>query len=289
MRPRSSVPAALAVLSLSLAGCAEGNGAGSGPTASGKPVASPSKAADEPQTPEEFLTRAREAMSGQKGWTFTVKGSEGLTSQGQESTATYTATVNRTQDPMALHSTGTTHAKGVAKPEEVYVVDATGYVRKGGPGAQWKSGSLTDPDIATVVEDPLAALDAFRSYGQEEPADGISVRKSTGQVALEVTVSSAKLPAVRSRGVVEKALRELTPTLEQLHTAGVAAPENGLTVERAEEELVLDPTTYRIKSHRFRCTFLIPYGGGSMRYSQEVTEQTQGAFTGVIALPSGVG
>ncbi|MGW0827230.1 DUF6612 family protein [Streptomyces sp. NPDC002845] len=287
MRPRTAV-AVLAALPLSLAGCAENDGAGSEPTATGKPAASPSKAA-EPRTPEEFLARAREAMSGQKGWTFAVKGSEGLTSQGQESTATYTATVDRTQDPMALHSTGTTHAKGVATPEEVYVVDGTGYVRKGGTEAQWKSGPLTDPDIANVVEDPVTALDTFQNYAQEKPADGISVRKSTGEVALKVSVSSAKLPAVQAGGVIEKALRELTPTLDQLRAAGITAPENALTVERAEEELVLDPTTYRIVSHRFRCTFLIPYGGESMRYSQEVTERTQGVFTEVIKLPSGVG
>jgi len=278
---------AASVLSLSLTGCGEvGGTAEAEPKTSTKPVASPSKAA-EPRTPEEFLARAREAMSGQKGWTFTVKGSEGLTSQGQQSSATYTATVHRTQEPMALHSIGTTHSKGVAKPEEVYVVDGTGYVRKGGSGAQWKTGPLSDPEIADTVEDPIAALDAFRGYAQEEPADGIAIRKATDGVELRVTTDSATLPAVQDRGVVKQGVRELTPTLEQLRAAGVAASDDQITVERVEEVLTLNPTTYRITSHRFRCTFLIPYQGQNLRYSQDVTEHTEGVFTGAITLPTG--
>ncbi|MGW0827235.1 hypothetical protein [Streptomyces sp. NPDC002845] len=292
MRPRSAmarlaVPA-FALLSLSLAGCSEDNGTVSESAAPAEPRKSTGpQTPTEPQTPEEFLARAREAMSGQKGWTFAVKGSEGLTSQGSRSTATYTATVRRTQEPMALHSTGTINAKGVATPEEVYVVDGTGHVRKGGAGARWESGPVSDPEIANVLEDPVAALAAFEGYAREEPGDGVSVVKSAGQVELRVTTASAALPAVQDRGVVEKAVDELTPTLEQLRAAGVTAPESEITVERVEEVLTLDSTTYRIKSHRFRCTFLIPYGGQSMRYSQDVTERTQGVFTGTIALPSG--
>jgi hypothetical protein len=280
---------AVSLLSLSLNGCAGGGGtAAARPAASAKPVKSPSKAA-EPRTPEEILTRAQEAMSGQKGWTFTVKGSEGLTTQGRQNTATYTATVDRTEEPMALRSTGTTHAKGVAKPEEVYVVDGTGYVRKGGSGAQWKGGPLSDPEIADTVEDPIAALDAFRNYAQQGPADDVAIRRATGQVELRVTTDSAALPAVRDRGVVKKAVRELTPTLEQLRAAGVTASDDRITVQRVEEVLTLDPTTYRIMSHRFRCAFLIPYGGQNLRYSQDVTEHTQGVFTGTITLPAGIG
>ena len=84
-------------------------------------------------------------------------------------------------------------------------------------------------------------------------------------------------------------MRELEPALKQLRAAGVAAPESGITVERAEESLVLDPVTYRITSDVFRCAIRIPYGGQSIRYSQEVTERTKGTFTGTIALPPGVG
>ncbi|WP_367320756.1 hypothetical protein [Streptomyces sp. HUAS ZL42] len=291
MRPCSAVAVLVvpAVAVLSLTGCTEAGGTAEAKSAaSEKPSASPSRPA-EPRTPEEFLTRAREAMSGQKGWTFSVKGSEGLTSQGRQSSAEYTATVHRTQEPMAIHSTGTTRTKGVAKREEVYVVDGTGYVRKGGSGAQWKSGPLSDPEIADTVEDPIAALDAFRSYAQEEPADGVAIRKATDQVELRVTANSAALPAVRDRGVVRKAVRELTPTLAQLRAAGITASDSKITVERVEEVLTLDPTTYRITSHRFRCTFLIPYSGQSMRYSQDVTEHTQGVFKGTITLPTSVG
>jgi hypothetical protein len=74
-----------------------------------------------------------------------------------------------------------------------------------------------------------------------------------------------------------------------LHAAGVTATEDRITVQRVEEVLVLDPTTYRIRSHRFRCTFLIPYRGQGMRYGQDVTERAEGVFTGVITRPTGVG
>jgi hypothetical protein len=53
----------------------------------------------------------------------------------------------------------------VSKPEEIYVADGTAYVRKG--TAAWEHGPLTDPEFADKVEDPLAALDAFRGYGDE--------------------------------------------------------------------------------------------------------------------------
>lgn len=301
MRPHRAVAAlaipAVSLLSLVLAGCAGSDGAGSKPVASGSPLEAASAhtgapqrtAPAEPRTAEEFLARAREAMAGRKGWTFAVKGNEGLTWQGRLNAATYTATVRRTQQPMALHSTGTTYAKGVAKPEEVYVVGGTGYLRKGGSGSPWKSGSLSDPQIANVVEDPVAALTAFQDYAREESGDGVSVVKSGGQVELRVEVPSAQLPSVRNRGVVKKAVRELTPTLEQLRAAGVTAPESRITVERVEEVISLDSATYRIRSHRFRCTFLIPYRGQDVRYSQDVTERTQGGFTGTITLPAGVG
>ncbi|MFD1658566.1 hypothetical protein ACFSL4_10170 [Streptomyces caeni] len=297
MRPRPGVALlalpAVSLVSLSLSGCAE-----SGSTASGTPVGSasatttkPTSAPSEPRTPEEFLARAREAMSGQKGWTFTVKGNEGLLYQGSQSTATYKATVRRTQSPLALHSTGTTYTKGVAKPEEVYVVDGTGYVKKGGTEARWKSGALSDPAIANAVEDPVAALDAFGAYAREEHTGSgvLAVTSAAGQVELSVSTAPAALTAVRDRGAVKKAVRELAPTLEKLRAAGITAPEDRIVVQNVEEVLSLDATTYRIRSHRFRCTFLIPYRGQNLRYSQDVTERAQGPYTGTITLPTDVG
>ncbi|WP_146075272.1 hypothetical protein [Streptomyces sp. Ru71] len=60
-------------------------------------------------------------------------------------------------------------------------------------------------------------------------------------------------------------------------------------MDRVEEVLTLDPTTYRLTSHRFRCAFVIPSSAGSLRYGQEVTERTKGVFPGTISLPAGVG
>jgi hypothetical protein len=306
VRPRFAVAtAAISVpilLSPVLTGCSTGTGSGGTSAASGQSADTKAKGigavgrrntprtpSAEPRTPEEFLARAKDAMSGQKGWTFAVKGNEGLEYQGTRNTATYTATVRRTQSPMALHSTGTTYTKGVAKPEEIYVADGTGHVRKGGAGSQWKSGPLSDPEIANAVEDPVADLDAFRAYAQDRSSGtGVSVDTSAGQVRLKVTIASAALPTVRNRAVVKKAVRELTPTLDQLHAAGVTTTEDRITVQRVEEVFVLDPTTYRIRSHRSSCTFLIPYHGQNMRYGQDVTERTEGVFTGAVTRPTGV-
>ncbi|MFF4348153.1 hypothetical protein [Streptomyces sp. NPDC001530] len=228
-------------------------------------------------------------MSGEKGWTFAVKGSEELVLRGQKSTALYTATVHRTTgESWALHSAGTTYSKGVGRPEEIFVVDGTGYVKEGGPEAAWKHGPLTDPEIADKVEDPVAALNAFQEYATEETTDSaISLIKSGDQVELQVRTSSAALSGVRERAVVKKAVRELKPTLKQLRAAGVTASESQITVENVVESVVLDASTYRINAHIFRCAFLIPYDGRSIRYSQGVTESNQGTFAGTIALPAG--
>lgn len=249
---------------------------------SAQPSRQAAPAEPEPRTAAAFLALAKEAMAGEQGWTFAVKGSEELVLQGQKSAATYTATVHRTTgEPWALHSTGTSRSKGVAKSEEVYVVDGTGYVKEG--AAAWTHGPLSDPEFADRAEDPVAALDAFQAY-----ADAVSLAESDGRVELRVHATSAALTAVRDQEVVKKALRELTPTLKQLRAAGVAAPESGITVERVEESLTLDASTYQVTSHTFRCTFLIPYGGQDIRYSQDVTERNDGTFAGAIALPDGV-
>ncbi|GAB2860733.1 hypothetical protein GCM10027074_29810 [Streptomyces deserti] len=284
---RAAATAVCCLLSLASAGC---SGAGTGreeppgpPSAAATAPSRPVAPAAPPDTAEEFLARAEEAMAQEKGWTFAVEGREGLVLRGQANTATYTATVHRTTDePWALHSTGTSvSGKGVARSEEVYVVDGTGYVKD---GTAWRHGPLTEPGIADKVEDPVAALDALRTY-----ADAVRPVESAGRLELRVRTAPAALPAVRGQGVVRKALRELAPTLEQLRAAGVTAPESRIRVERAEETVALDPATYRITSHTFRCAFLIPYGDRTIRYSQDVTQRTEGRFTGSIALPPEAG
>ncbi|MER5212218.1 hypothetical protein ABT063_16955 [Streptomyces sp. NPDC002838] len=282
---RRRLAAAAAFLSVALTGCSADDPpppvepSGRAAAAKAQPPSEP-----EPETPAEFLALAEKAMAGEKGWTFAVKGSEELVLRGQKSGATYTATVRRTTgETWALHSTGTSRSKGVATPEEIYVLDGTGYVREG--GATWTHGPLSDPEIADKVEDPVAALESFRDYG-----DAVTLaERADGQVELRVRTAPAALTAVRDQRVVRKALRELTPTLEQLRAAGVTASESGITVERADESVVLDSSTYQVVSHAFRCVFRIPYEGQSMRYRQDVTERTSGTYDGAITLPAGVG
>lgn len=209
----------VALLAATSTGCSGSTDEGK-PVEPGRPPAqSPQAAPAEPRTAAEFLARAEEAMTAEQGWTFAVQGREGLVLQGQENGATYTATVHRTTgDPWALHSTGTSRGRNGAETEEIYVVDGTAYVKEG--TAAWQHGPLTDPEFADEVEDPVAAIDAFREYG-----DAVSVsQEANGGVRLRVRTASAALTAVRDQGVVQKALRELAPTLEQLRAAGVTAP-----------------------------------------------------------------
>lgn len=280
MRTRLAATAAL-LLSAALTGCAADGAPPSEPTrpaAAPAPVESPSAPA--PETSADYLALAKQAMAAQKGWRFAVRGSEALTLQGQTSGATYSATVRRTTGASwALHSVGSTRtSKGMTKPEAIYVVDGVGHVKEG--DAAWRHGPLADPEIADKVEDPMAALDAFEDYG-----DAVSLTASDRSVELRVRTTSAALPAVRDQGVVRKALRELAPTLEQLRAAGVTAPESGITVERAEETLLLNPSTYEVTSHTFRCVLRIPYGTQGIRYAQEVTERTSGTYEGTVRLP----
>jgi hypothetical protein len=240
-----------------------------------------------PRTPEEFLARAREAMAAESGWTFAVKGKEGLVLQGQQSAASYTSTVRRTQDPEALHSTGTIVSKGASKPEEVFVVGGVGYVREGAAGAAWKKGAVSDPGVANKVEDPVDALDAFESYAKVDEK-GVEVVEADGMVRLQVRVASRRVADVKGRPAVEKAVRELEPTLAQLRKSGVTVGEDQILLDRVDEVLVLDSKTFRITSHRFECSFLIPYQGRTIAYSQDVREENRGVFDGHIRLPEGV-
>ncbi|WP_309484430.1 DUF6612 family protein [Streptomyces himalayensis] len=240
-----------------------------------------------PETPEEFLDRAEEAMAAEKGWTFAVRGRERLVLQGQTNGASYESTVRLTQDPKAFHSTGaTTSSKGVRKAEEIFVVDGTGYVKEG-TGA-WKQEPASEPEMKNKVEDPLSAIEEFRSYVTESGGD-VTLTRQGGQVRLQVSVSSRKLPQVRERAYVEKAMRELNPTLKQLQNAGVSATEDQLTLSSLKETMILDADSYRITSHRFQFGFLIPYGAQNITFAQDVSESNKGVFEGSIELPAGVG
>lgn len=282
MRMHRRLAALVIPLSIALIGCS----AEEQPTASVESAASKSPAVEKtepakPVTPGEFLDRAEQAMAAEGGWTFGVKGSEDLVFQGQASTASYEATAERTQDPSApsaLHSSGSVLSKGKRKPEEIFVIDGTAYVKEGTDA--WKRGPASDPDMQNKVEDPVAALAEFRTYVQESGGN-VTLTKAGGKVELQVRSKSRKLS--------QKAMRELKPTLRQLQKAGVSATEDQLTLSRVEETLILDPATYRVESHRFRFGFLIPYGGQDITYGQDVTEEIRGVFDGDIELPAGIG
>ncbi|MFD7998828.1 hypothetical protein [Streptomyces mirabilis] len=225
-------------------------------------------------------------MSAEKGWTFALHGSESLVMAGQApSTATYAATAHRTTAPEALQQNGTiTTGKGVRKSEVVYVVGGTGYVKEGGEA--WKKGPLSDRDIANDVEDPMADLDAFGAYAKSAKvsrtgADGADVR-------LQVTASGWQLSAARSRPALKWAVREMEPALVQLRDAGVTATDSQITLKSLTETWDLDAAHgYRLTSHRYAYTFLIPYRAGDITVSQEVRADNRGVFAGSVALPSG--
>ncbi|MEU6652806.1 hypothetical protein ABZ904_26070 [Streptomyces sp. NPDC046900] len=241
-------------------------------------------AGPEPKTAAQFVARARQTMRAEKGWTFVLRGSESAIMQGQApSSATYAATVHRTTNPAALQQTGTvTTSKGVRKPDVVYVVGGTGYVKDAAEG--WKKGALSDQDIANDVEDPVADLDAFAAYAKSA---GVS-RTATG-VRLQVSASGWQLSAARSRPALKRAVREVEPTLDQLRKAGVTATDSQITLKSFSETWDLDRTHgYRLASHRYAYTFLVPFQSGDITVSQEVRADNGGVFGGSVALPSGV-
>ncbi|MEU2550080.1 hypothetical protein ACF1GY_09245 [Streptomyces sp. NPDC014684] len=257
--------------------------AGSGPARTPRPRVS---AAPAPRTAAQFVARARRAMKGERGWTFALRGSESAVMRGQApSSATYSATVHRTTDPEALEQTGAvTTGKGERKSEVVYVVGGTGYV-KDGAGA-WKKGPLSDPGIANDVEDPLAELDAFEAYAgsakvsRRTEADG-------GLVRLQVGASGWPLSAARGRPALKRAVREVEPTLAQLRKAGVTATDGRITLKSFTETWDLDAAHgYRLASHRYAFTFLVPFQGGDITVSQEVRADSRGVFTGRVTLPA---
>lgn len=292
MRTRFRCAAALVLpLALSLAAC--GAGEEDGPTepagagAGGAEVtqsAAPAEAA--PESPEDYLDLAEEAMAKEGAWTFSVKGQEGLTLQGQKSAATYRATVRRAMEPEALHSQGvSTSSKGTTKNEEIYVVDGTAYLKEG--GASWKAAPASDPEMQNKVEDPVAVIEELREYARAA-GDDVTLTEADGTIQLRVGSDKQKLTAVRDRAWVMKAEREFNPTAAQLREAGIPVNDAQLTLSGLEEVLVLDAKTYRIKSHRFAFGFLVPYGGRDIVYEQDVRQENQGTLDGEIELPAGV-
>ncbi|WP_327137423.1 hypothetical protein OG585_27515 [Streptomyces sp. NBC_01340] len=244
-----------------------------------------SRPAPKPRTAAQYVARARQAMAAEKGWTFALRGSESAVMRGQApSSATFAATVHRTTAPEALQQTGTiTTSKGARKSEVVYVVDGTGYVKEGGKA--WKKGPLSDPDIANDVEDPVAELDAFGAYAKSAKVSRTGA--GGGDVRLQVTASGWQLSAARSRPALKKAVREVEPALAQLRGAGVRATDGQITLKSFTETWDLDTAHgYRLTSHRYAFTFLVPFQGGDITVSQEVRADNRGVFTGSVALPS---
>ncbi|AVH56903.1 hypothetical protein C4B68_15175 [Streptomyces dengpaensis] len=254
------------------------------PAGTSRPTAKP---APKPKNAAQFVAMARRAMGAEKGWTFALRGSESAVMRGQApSTATYDATVHRTTAPEALQQTGTiTTSKGERKSEAVYVVGGTGYVKEGAEG--WKKGPLSDPGIANDIEDPVAELDAFAAYAKSAK---VSRTGAAGDgVRLQVTASGWQLSAARDRPALKRALREVEPTLAQLREAGVTATDRQITLKSFTERWDLDAAHgYRLTSHRYVLTLLVPFQGGDITVSQEVRADNRGVFTGSVALPPGV-
>ncbi|MFF8838837.1 hypothetical protein [Streptomyces sp. NPDC015130] len=290
-----------------LAGTAAVSGCGapqaSGPAA-GTPTASPSVTAlpSASRTPAgatagtkdgtkagaaELLARAEAAMGAEAGWTFTVTGKESLTQsgapEGQGSKASYSARVDRTAGPEALHQAGTVTGKNGSRPEEVVTVGGTGYVREGAPGTPWTTGPLTDPEIAAKVEDPLDVLASFADHA--ERGERIEVVRSGGEIRLRMRVPSATLAEREERPAVARAAREFLPTLKQLRKAGVTASEKKIVLTGLEESLVLDARTHRMTSYRSSFGFAVPHEGRQLRYAQTLGADTRGIFTGRIEAP----
>ncbi|MEU3686882.1 hypothetical protein [Streptomyces narbonensis] len=235
----------------------------------------------------ELLARAEAAMDAEAGWTFTVTGRESLKQsgapEGQGSRASYSATVDRTARPEALHQTGTVIGKNGSRPEEVVTAGGTGYVREGAPGSAWTKGPLTDPEIAAKVEDPLDALATFADYA--ERGERIEVVRSGGEIRLRLRLPSASLAEREERPAVARAAREFLPTLEKLRKAGVTAGEKKIVLTGFEESLVLDARTHRMTSYRSSFGFAVPHEGRQLRYAQELGADTRGVFTGRIEAP----
>lgn len=281
MKTRSRLAALLVLLPfLALAACTTEE---PGPTASQSPRAQQKQ---KPQTPEDHLDLAEKAMAAGPGWRFKVRGQEKLTLRGQQSEAIYSAMVERTQDPMALHALGNVATGKDTRGEELFVLGDTGYLSME-RSAEWKQAPATDPEMANKVEDPVAALADFRDYTKKSTGVDITLTKSAygQQVGLKADVTSRKLVDVRDRPWAAKALREVEPTLDQLREARIRVSEDQLTLVSLEEELTLDSATHQILTHWFRFTVRMPDGSDDITYTQEVKETIRGEFKERIELP----
>lgn len=287
MRSRFRCAALVLSLSLPLAACGAQDGrpepAGSkspGTTESPTPATAPA-----PESPEDFLGLAEKAMAQEGAWTFSVKGEEKLTFQGQRSAASYRATVRIGTAQRTLYSQGvTTSSKGTTTDEEIYLVDGMVHLKKG--DAAWKEAPATDPGTRNKVEDPVAVIEEFRAYLRAARGDDVTLTETDGRVELRVGTGKEKLTSVRDRAWVKKAEREFAPTAKQLRAAGVPVNDAQVTLSGLEEVLVLDATTYRIRSYGFTFGFLVPYGGQDVTFEQNVRQENQGTFDGKIELPA---
>ncbi|MEU7294769.1 hypothetical protein AB0A76_16370 [Streptomyces exfoliatus] len=290
------IPSVWAVAGLAVLVAVSGCGTESSPgpaagAASASPSSSrtPSRTPDRPEAAEDgpagLSARAEAAMGAEAGWTFAVTGEESLTQSGAHaSTASYSAVVERTGSPRALHQKGTILRKGRRTAEELFAVDGTGYVREGGSGAPWRKGPLTDPEIAAKVEDPLTALDAFADYAGR--GERIEVSRTGGEIRLRVRISAGHLSDRTERPAVAEAAREFRPTLDKLRKAGVTAGEERIVLTGLEETLVLDARTHRMTSYRSSFGFAVPHEGRQLRYEQRLGADTPSPFTGRIEVPA---
>ncbi|MER7174566.1 hypothetical protein [Streptomyces mesophilus] len=277
-----------------VSGCAEeGATAGSAVEASGAPGSS--VAPKVPKTAGEFLARAREAMAAEPGWTFTVNGTESLALSGSDepNRASYTAEGRWTGAPQVLRADGTiTSGEGGEGGElrvQSYVVDGTGHFREGVKA--WEKGPVTEPENAAKVEDPMAQVASFEEYVSspaDPEADEVRVVTRGDEVRLQVEFGQQSLAGRAKSPALDKAGLEFDPTLAQLKEQGVAAAPDDIVLRDLDEQLVLDARTYQVKSHWIAFSFVLPYQGRQITYTQEVRQEIGGTFAGAIELPAGV-
>ncbi|WP_372345847.1 hypothetical protein [Streptomyces sp. KL116D] len=248
------------------------------------PAAGRPEAAPRPRTAAQFVERARRAMRAEHGWTFALRGTQSLVmAGGAPDSATFAATAHRTTGPDAFRSTGTVTGKSGPRSERVFLVDGT--VHEKTEGKSWKQGPLSDPEMADQVEDPVAELDVLARYAKSAKVTGAGTR--TGEVRLRVRASGWRLAAAKKRPALTSPVRELQPLLDQLRKVGVTATDSQVTLKDFEETWVLDAGHgYRLASHQYAFTFVIPYRGKDITLTQELRQENRGVFEGRVTLPA---
>ncbi|MBO1334827.1 hypothetical protein [Streptomyces sp. VRA16 Mangrove soil] len=237
-----------------------------------------------PKTAAQFVARARRTMGDAHGWTFALHGTQALVMDGAApNRATYDATAYRTMSPVAYRSEGGVLRKGARANERVYAVGGTGYGKQ--DGKAWKKGPLGDPDIADMIEDPVAELDTLAQYAKSAKVTGAGTR--TGRVTLRVTASGWTFADARERPAFTTPVRETQAALRQLRANGVTATDRQVTVRSFEETWVLDAAHgYRLVSHQYAFTVAVPYQGRTITHTQEMRQETRGTYGGRVTLPS---